>query len=532
MLAVAHSVILSSGTRRGLIAFGAGAVAALAMEPFSFGPVLFVSMTLAVLLLDGAASEGPARSAAVLKAAATVGWFFGFGYFTAGLWWLGNAFLVEADQFAWALPLGVLGLPALLALFTAAGFAGAAFLWSTGPGRILAFAAGVGGAEILRGFLFTGFPWNPFGMALAVAPFDQTAALVGLHGLTLLAVAIAAAPAALFTGLSGRERYAPPLAALGLLAVMAAGGALRLAAAEHAVVPGVKFRLLQPGVPQDAKFRPANGPAILERYRVLSAGNGDAAKPALAGITHLVWPESAFPFILGREPLALARIAELLRSSGTVLLTGAVREDRGLPGEAGARYFNSVQVLAPDGAILASADKVHLVPFGEYLPFEGLLSALGLRRFVHAPGTFGAGDRLRILPVPGLPGVAPLVCYEAIFPGAVLPEGERPRLMLNVTNDAWFGDTPGPRQHFAQARLRTIEEGLPLVRAANTGVTAVIDSYGRIRARLPVGAVGFLDADLPVPLSPTIFNRTGHSAAFVMWLAALIGALTLPRVRR
>lgn len=531
MLAVAHSVILSTGARRGLIAFGAGAFGALAMEPFSFGPVLFVSMTLAVLLLDGATSEGPARSAPVLKTAAVTGWLFGFGYFTAGLWWLGNAFLVEADQFAWALPLGVLGLPALLALFTAAGFAAAAFLWSPGPRRILAFTAGVGGAEVLRGFLFTGFPWNAFGMALAIPPFDQTAAAIGLHGLTLLATATGAAPATLFTGLSGRERFAAPLLALALLVAAAAGGALRLATAETAVVPGVRFRLLQPAVPQDAKFRPANGPAILERYRVLSAGNGDPGKPALAGITHLVWPESAFPFILGREPLALARIAELLRPSGTVLLTGAVREDQGLPGEAGARYFNSVQVLAPDGAILASADKVHLVPFGEYLPFEGLLSALGLRRFVHAPGAFGAGDRLRILPVPGLPGLAPLVCYEAVFPGSVVPEGERPRLMLNVTNDAWFGDTPGPRQHFAQARLRTVEEGLPLVRAANTGVTAVVDSYGRTRGRLDMAAVGFLDADLPVPADPTIFSRVGHSAAFMLWLAALFGALTFPRRR-
>jgi apolipoprotein N-acyltransferase len=531
MLAVAQEVILSTGARRAVIAFGAGAAGSLAMAPASFGPALVLSFTLGVLLMDGVAAEGTPRSFPVLRAAASVGWFFGFGYFAAGLWWLGNAFLVEAEQFAWALPLGVLGLPAVLALFTAAGFAAAGLLWSSGPRRVLAMGAGLGGAEVLRGFLFTGFPWNSFGMALAVPPFDQSASVVGLHGLTVLAIVIASAPATLFTELSPRDRFGPSATAVLLLAVMAAAGAARLAAAESTVVSGVRLRLLQPAVPQDAKFRPSNGPAILERYRMLSSGNGDPDRPALSGITHLVWPESAFPFVLGREPVALARIGDLLRPSGTVLITGAVREDSSLPGEGGARYFNSIQAIGPDGAVLAGADKVHLVPFGEYLPLERLLSALGLRRFVHAPGAFAAGDRLRILPVPGLDGLVPLVCYEAIFPGEVIPSGQDARLMLNVTNDAWFGDTPGPRQHFAQARLRTIEEGLPLVRAANTGVTAVVDPYGRVRGRLDMGEVGFLDADLPAPGPRTIFSSLGHSAAFVLWLAVLIGALTFPQRR-
>ena len=534
MRVLADAVILSTGLRWAGTAWGAGAAGALAMAPFDFAPALVATMTVAVLLLDGAAAEGAPLSRARLAAAASVGWWLGFGYFTAGLWWLGNAFLVEADQFAWALPLGVLGLPAVLAFFTAAGFAASAAVWSSGAGRILALAAGLAGSEYLRSVLFTGFPWNAFGMALAAVPgADQSAALFGLHGLTLIAVALAAAPAMLLVGVGRRERLLAPALAAGVLLLLAGGGALRLAFASDDVAPGIRFRILQPGVPQDAKFHAANGPAILQRYLTSSAGNGDPVRPAMQGITHLVWPESAFPFILGREPAALGHIAAFLRPSGAVLITGAVRESRGIAGEGERLFYNSIQVVDPTGAIVAGADKVHLVPFGEYLPFEALLTRLGLRRFVHAPGSFGAGEVRTALPVPGLSGVSPLVCYEAIFPGAVTPfsAAVRPRLLLNVTNDAWFGDTPGPRQHFAQARLRSIEEGLPLVRSANTGVSAVVDGYGRIRARMDVGEVGFIDAELPEPLGLTVFGRLGQSLFAGIWLIIALTAIVLSRRR-
>jgi apolipoprotein N-acyltransferase len=191
-------------------------------------------------------------------------------------------------------------------------------------------------------------------------------------------------------------------------------------------------------------------------------------------------------------------------------------------------YFNSVQVLGDGGMLLDSADKVHLVPFGEYLPFQSLLERLHLRQFVHIPGGFEAGDRQRRLAVPGLPPVAPLVCYEAIFPGAVVPSGpgaERPGLMLNVTNDGWFGQTAGPYQHFAQARLRTIEEGLPLVRAANTGISAVVDPVGRVVSSLPLGTEAVLDAQLPTSIPPTVFARYPNAGYLLLTMLALIGAL-------
>ena len=213
-------------------------------------------------------------------------------------------------------------------------------------------------------------------------------------------------------------------------------------------------------------------------------------------MTLLVWPESAFPFILTRDPQALSDIGALLPPR-TVLVTGAAREEdrpatQGRP--ASADYFNSILVIGSGGSVLDSYDKVHLVPFGEYLPFEAILRRVGLRHFVAIPGGFEAGSRRRLLAIPGLPGASPLICYEAIFPDAVLPDrrgtGVRPHFLLNVTNDGWFGLTAGPHQHFAQARLRSIEEGLPMIRAAATGISAIVDPYGRVNAALPLGDEG------------------------------------------
>jgi apolipoprotein N-acyltransferase len=247
----------------------------------------------------------------------------------------------------------------------------------------------------------------------------------------------------------------------------------------------------------------------------------------MAGITHLVWPESSFPFLLAREPAALAQISGLLDRKA-VLITGAVRASERLPGETGRRFYNAIQVVAADGTVVDSADKTHLVPFGEYLPMSDLLTTLGLRQFVQAPGGFDAGTHRKLLSVPGLPPAAALVCYEAIFPGDVLPEGARPGLMINVTNDAWFGVTPGPHQHFAQARLRTIEEGLPLVRGANTGISAVVDPFGRVIAALPLGVEGVLDSALPEALPATIFAINGTLWwLFVLIVFALISGICL-----
>jgi apolipoprotein N-acyltransferase len=526
MMPLADRVILARGWRRWLVGFAAGAVGALAMPPFGFLPALALSLGPAVWLLDGSGKIGPSRWGP-LKSAALIGWFWGFGYFVAGLWWLGAAFLVEADQFAWALPFGVIGLPALLAFFPALGFALARLLWTPDASRILAFAFSLTISEWLRGHLFTGFPWNTLGMALGQNLWlMQGASIIGLYGLTFVAVGIGAAPALLFTGRTLRERWTGPGIALGLLLSIAAFGALRIPSAPSASVENVRLRIMQPNLPQDAKFNPRNRDAIMRRYLNLSASPGWNGQ-GHADATHIIWPESAFPFLLHRDSGSLAQIATLLEP-GSVLVTGAARMDDPLPGEAVGKFFNAIQVVDEQGTILGSYDKVHLVPFGEYVPkfLDTLIRALGLRQFVHIPGGFEPSEKRSSLIIPGLPPVAASICYEAIFPGDVLPEGPRPSLILNVTNDAWFGQTPGPYQHFAQARLRAVEEGLPLVRAANTGISAVVDPYGRIVDNLPLGVEDIIDSGLPVAIPATVYGQVGRfslTATLVICLMALIG---------
>jgi apolipoprotein N-acyltransferase len=527
MISIADRVILARGWRRGLTAALAGAVGALAMPPFGFLPALVLSLAPAVWLLDGI--KGPTVSHRTLGTAAMIGWCWGFGYFVAGLWWLGAAFLVEADQFAWAMPFGVLGLPALLAFFTALGFVLARLIWTGDASRILALAFGLTATEWLRGHLFTGFPWNNPGMALGQNLWlMQSASVVGLYGLTALAVLICAAPAVLWTGRNRAERWLAPALALLVLAGMAALGALRIPAEAVASVEKVRLRIMQPNLPQDAKFNPRNRDSIMRRYLAMSAMPGPGGQ-GLEGITHVIWPESAFPFLLHRDPASLAQIGALL-NPGAVLITGAARMDEPLPGETVGRFFNSIQVIDDRGTILGSYDKVHLVPFGEYVPhiLETLIRMAGLRQFVQIPGGFEPSDHHGTLAVPGLPPVAATICYEAIFPDEILAEGPRPSAILNVTNDAWFGQTPGPYQHFAQARLRAVEEGLPLVRAANTGISGVIDPYGRVVASLALGQEGVLDSALPVAIAPSAYRK--HWGEVLM--ATLLATLILPVVRR
>lgn len=525
---LAEAVILAWGWRKRLIALLAGASGALALPPLDLWPLVVVPMTVAVWLVDGAVGSSAAQR---FRAAFSAGWWWGFGFFLAGLWWLGAAFLVEADKFAWAMPLGVVALPAFLAVFPALGLAAARLIWPEGAGRILVLAAMLAMSEWLRGHVLTGFPWNAYGMMLAgEIHLAQFAALAGLYGLTLLAVAIGAAPAVLGTAKTSAGRYGPPLVALGVVAGLFAYGFWRVPAGPTPVVAGVKLRLMQPNLPQDAKFNGHNSAAILDGYLALSDRATSPTTPGLQGVTHVIWPESAFPFLLGRTPGALSRIAAVLPPDVT-LITGAARAGEMLPGEGRPPIYNAIQVVNDDGVIVASYDKVHLVPFGEYLPpfLDSLIRGVGLSQFVSVPGGFSAGTARTPLAIKGLPVAAPLICYEAVFPGDVAPRGPRAGFFLNLTNDGWFGQTSGPYQHLAQARLRSIEEGLPLVRVANTGISGVVDAYGRLIASLPLGTEGVLDSALPRAGPVTLYARLADAAFAVMLLLFLgISRLRLP----
>lgn len=524
----AHAIVLAWGLRRVLIAFSAGALSALAMAPVDAWPVLFVTFPILVWLTDGAA----AGRLGGVPSAAVAGWWFGFGYFLAGLYWVGYAFLVDAKAFGWLLPVAVIGLPGFLALYTAFGLALARMLWTRGPSRLIALALALTLAEWLRGHLFTGFPWNTIGYALTgPLVLAQGAALVGIWGLTFAAVLIFASPAALADDRADTRRpWLPVLMGALLLIALAAYGAMRLSQAPTQFVDGVRLRIMQPNLPQDEKFNYGAKQQVMSRYLALSDRSTGPQSTGVRDVTHLIWPESAFPFFLTREPDALAQIAELL-PPGTVLITGAVRAPDPTPGVRPTRAYNSIYVIDHDGSILSVYDKVHLVPFGEFLPFQDVLERLGLMQLTKLPGGFIAGDRRRVLNAPRAPRFLPLICYEIIFPGEAVPPGERPGWLVNLTNDGWFGLSSGPYQHLQQARVRAIEEGLPLVRAANTGVSAVIDPMGRIVNSLPLGTEGVLDAVLPRSISPPLYLRTGDATVGLILALGLV-ILIRRRVRR
>jgi apolipoprotein N-acyltransferase len=518
--AAALSIILAWGWKRAGFAFAAGILSALAMAPFNAWPILFLTFPVVVWLIDGAAA-GKWRG---VPAAAWTGFCFGFGYFVPGLYWTGYAFFVDAQTFAWLSPFAVLGLPAYLALYPALGFALARLLWTRDASRILALAAALTVSEWLRGHLLSGFPWNAFGYALSEPlALAQIASVIGLWGMTFLTVAVFASPAVLIDGKKrGRKLWLVPGAALATLLALGIFGAVRLSLLPTTMVSHVKLRIMQPNLQQDVKFNYSAKREVMQKYLALSDRASGPQSTGVRDASILIWPESAFPFFLTREADAMAQIADFL-PKGTVLITGATRvpddTPRGVPVR---RAYNSIYVIDHDGSVLSIYDKTHLVPFGEYLPFQDWMERLGFTQLTKVQGGYIPGTRRRPLDIPNAPSALPLICYEAIFPGKLADGGDRAGWIINLTNDGWFGISTGPYQHLQQARLRAIEEGLPVVRAANTGISAVIDPVGRIVAQLGLGIESVLDANLPAPIAPTVYARLPNILAAIMVAVALI----------
>jgi apolipoprotein N-acyltransferase len=517
------------GWRRLAAAFVFGALAAAAMQPLLFWPLLFASFPVLVWLLDGIFAARGRTLAAALRAGAT-GWVFGFGYFLASLYWIGAAFLVEAETYAWMMPLALAALPAGMALYWGAAAGLAALLWTPGLGRIFLLAVLLGLAEWLRGRMFTGFPWNAVGYAAeAFDGLSQSAAYIGIWGLTFLILLWIMLPAALIDADLGRRARAAGLLILLSSLPLWVAGMVRLEDGSAPPAQGPWLRIVQPNVPQSDKWRSENAGRILQDLITMSAaGSGPAgSSPGL-----IVWPESSVPFLLDEEPQALAVIAEAL-SDRAHLLMGSLRRTLRSASEP-QRVYNSLFVLDGSGRITAVYDKQHLVPYGEYLPLSGWLEPLGLRRLVTVPGSFASGSGPQTVSTRGIPPFSPLICYEAIFPAEVTAPAVRPAWLLNVTNDGWFGFTSGPFQHLAQARFRAIEQGLPLIRSANTGISAIIDAHGRILESLPLGSRGTIDANLPAPLPATLYARYGDLPFFLMiflGFAAYLLAQRSPQAR-
>ena len=439
----------------------------------------------------------------------SVGWAAGAGFFAATLFWIIDPFLVQPEVFGWMAPFALVGMAGGLALFWAVPFALARALWPRGFFRVLTLAALLSLAEYARSNVLTGFPWALPGYACIETPVIQLAALVGPHGLGLLTLV-----AALLPGLSNWR-------AVGLAAALVAAGwgygAWRLAQPLPEREKPLVVRLVQPNAVQAEKWLPGKAQEFWDRHLALTSAPGDP-RPAVT-----IWSESAAPFALGTEP-GLQAAAAAAAAPGRLIL-GITRGEHAPDGD---RWYNSLAVLDADGTAAAVYDKYHLVPFGEYIPMAGLVARLGLPALqTLTSGGFTPGSGPHLVTVPGLPPFLPLICYEAIFPAAMqAPEG-RAEWMVQITNDAWFGTASGPYQHFAQARVRAIEQGLPLARAANTGISAMVDARGRVVASIGLGEAGYVDAVLPAPLPPTLYARIGDIPALTMMLSLLVLTVTI-----
>ena len=506
----AAAVARPSGWRRYAIALALGAAAALALPPLHAVPVLAVAFTGLVWQLDGVRTR---------RAAFALGWWFGFGHFVAGIYWIAFALLTDAAKFGWMIPFAVGGSSAYLALYPGVAVLVTQVVCRRGPGRVLVLAAAWTAGEWARGVVLTGFPWNPMGNVWTEwVPMIQLAAVTGVFGVSLVTVAAAAAPAALAD--RGRRRWVPmAVAAVALLASWA-GGSVRLAAARTDVVPGVMLRLVQPNIAQTHKWRADLRQAQFAKLLKMSAPQAGTA-PRL-----VIWSETAVPFFVAREPSVRRLMAELVPPDG-YLITGAPRTTA--TRERPFRIWNSLHALDASGRVVASYDKFQLVPFGEYVPLRSILS---FAKLTVGDTDFSAGPGPQTVSLPGLPPFSPRICYEAIFPGRVVDPDRRPAWLLNVTNDAWFGISSGPYQHFASARMRAVEEGLPLVRVANTGISAIVDSYGRVTRRLDLGLQGVIDGPLPIALAEaTWFARWRQIPAALSILGVLFVGLALGRRR-
>ncbi|WP_278044288.1 apolipoprotein N-acyltransferase [Pseudaestuariivita atlantica] len=475
--------------RAPLWAAGAGAVAALGQSPFDLWPAMLAGLVVLFALLRGVTSP---------RRAALVTWAFGTGYFLVALHWVFEPFLVDAARHAWMAPFAVVFLSAGLALFWVAAAWGAARL----GGGVLTTALALGLAEMARGYLLTGFPWAMPGYAWLDTPVASSVTIVGSYGVTALTFVACALVARALPWQGAMRSAVPPVVAVAVLAspVTWAPGAAPTAGADAPII-----RLVQPNAPQADKWDPNRAQFYFDRHIALSTGAGP--EPDL-----IVWSETALPMLLDHAGIAFDIMAE--RAPGVPYLVGVQRRDDA------ERYYNSA-VLMQDGQTQALYDKHHLVPFGEYMPLQSLASDLGMEGLAAVLGGYTPGPGPRLIDL-GFATALPLICYEVVFP-QYFHATERPDVLIQLTNDAWFGSFSGPYQHLAQARMRSLEHGLPMIRVANTGVSAVIDARGEVLGQIPLDTHGALDAALPPALPATLYARMGDLPVALVLVLGLVG---------
>lgn len=492
--------LFSSTFKRRLTLIGLGGALALAFAPLAWVPIAWFSFLGAFYALDRCASP---------KEAFWDGWLFGFSFFVISLYWVAIATTVDLAAFWWVVPFALFGLPFILAFFVGPVFYLSFKFGRPGLSRVLLFAISWTAFEWLRAHLFTGFPWNLLGYIwTASVPVMQLASFGGVYLLsfvTLLVIGLT------YVGLKGELLEKRMM--IGVYVVCIIGTLISFSRLQEATISkGPWMRLVQPSIPQTLKWDPNERESNL--FRLLSLSNSESEhKPEV-----IIWPETAVAFLLDFEPRLRRLIAQVI-PEGSYLITGAPR--RTPPGIEPMQVWNSVLVMNHEGQILRYYDKFHLVPFGEYVPWRRELSQYmdlsWMKKFTAGAVDFSMGEGPETLPIDHLPTFSPLVCYEAIFPGTVVSRSDsRPDWLLNVTNDAWYGDSFGPYQHLEIVRMRAVEEGLPLVRAANNGISAVFDGYGRKIVSIPLNEIGMRDFQLPKSLPQTLYGKYGDLVIFLI----------------
>ena len=533
MTRLAEWTMLAHGWRRFLLMLVAGAVAALSIPPLFILPALFVAFPFWIWALDGAERRPGIRR--LFGPAFWIGFAFGWGYFAVSFHWLGAAFFLEGGLYLVMMPFAILALAALIALFWGLASALAHLFWSHGAWRIVTLATFLSAAEYARGTFFSGFPFDLLGYSLtANTEMMQLASIVGVYGLTALAALLAMTPALIWPadGRGMAARLIPFFLAIAAIAAQIGYGNVRINATQVTARTDMKVRMVQPVITEHSNWAAANPPDIVTKLIDLSSGKTGPNDPGLADKTTLIWPESVFPFFMSQYPEGLARIARMLPDA-TTLLTGAPREPESDPDDPDQTNpgYNSVLAINTDGETIASYDKSHLVPFGEYLPFASFWKLFGITQFVPGTNGWAPGDGKRLMTPPGVPAFIALICYEAIFSGDLGADPAKAQFLLNISNDEWFDGSIGPAQHAHHALLRAVETGLPMLRATNSGVTFAADPLGRITDRLPQYEEGVLDVVPTNKIAETVFDRFGNLPFFGTLLFGLIAAF-VSRTRR
>lgn len=494
-----------------LAALLCGIMACLTLPPFHFYPLLipaYSGLVLLILLADTG------------RRAFAAGWWFGLGYFVTGLYWFAYALLVEADKFAWMIPLAVLGLPSILAVY----YGIASWLFWRIPlrqpiARIILFSLIWLGIELLRGHLFTGFPWNLAAYSWGFSTvMIQLASLIGSYGLTAWTILLATLPAILFWPQPCQKVEVNTALALTLVMLLLpfSYGIWRLEANPTEYMD-TTVRIVQGNIPQAHKWNPSKQRAALDKHLQLSLPAIDEAFPDL-----ILWPEAAYPYIVEAGSPPLQYIAGALPYK-SLLITGGMRAAP--RGNGQFDVWNSLSVINSYAQVLATYDKHHLVPFGEFVPLRGFIPME--KKITHGIQDFARGTGVSVVESPLFPSFLPLICYEAIFPSLAEHLSKQPQWILNITNDAWFGESSGPYQHLQMSRMRAVEQGVPLVRVANTGISAMFDAYGRELKSLPLSVAGFLQGKLPKPIKVNDVKGYGVDTSLTIYFLLMVVLLAI-----